>query len=189
MAPSPYRVALESAHDPSPERSVAPTHPGRAQDPRRDQPCAERARQPCRTRQDPARPGGRRHVHCGRALRRAPLQRCRGRFGGPLQPRGRGGPCPPAWGWASDPLCGRRTRAHPDRVPPHPRSRAGWHGPLVAHHLAAGVAPRARRLAPRQHVHDLVCPARGRLHVAAESHLVRHRHRGAQAQGGADHRH
>ena len=48
---------------------------------------------------------------------------------------------------------------------------------------------RARRLAPRQHVHDLVCPARGRLHVAAESHLVRHRHRGAQAQGGADHRH
>src|SRR3954447_6661705 len=64
----------------------------------------------------------------------------------------------------------------------NPTARAGRHGDVVVEPAAASLAQSSGWAAKGQHVHDLAHPARGRSELAEEPHLVRDRHRDAQAQ-------
>src|SRR5215210_9039845 len=64
----------------------------------------------------------------------------------------------------------------------NPTARAGRHGDVVLEPAAESLAQSSGWAAKGQHVHDLAHPARGRLELAEEPHLVRNRGRDAQAQ-------
>src|SRR3954465_8955031 len=64
----------------------------------------------------------------------------------------------------------------------NPTARKGRARDLVVEPAAESFAQGSRWAAKGQHVHDLAHPARGRLELAEEPHLVRDRRSDAQAQ-------
>jgi len=103
--------------------------------------------------------------------------------GGTLQPGRARRTGPGTRGWPRDPIWGCRAGTDPQGVSPGAGSRAGRHGDLVAHDVAASIARGARWSAAGEHVDHLMGAVECRVHVARESNLVPHGRRRPSAQG------
>src|SRR5262245_32633071 len=182
-------VVPEFCNDPMSERSLAPPYYRGTRHPRADQPRALRTGLSCPTRQTAAVRGRWRQLYRRGSCAWAPLQRCRSRPGGALQPRRPAGSGPTPRRWPAHSVHRQRARAHSLRVPSHPRPRTRWHSHLVAHDSATRLAQRARRLAAHQHLYNLVGLARRWLHRAGEAIMGSDRHGDTQAQRRSDRRH
>lgn len=171
-------IERESRHanGASAEAPTAPADGRGARDLGAARPGDQRTRRPRDPRQAAARRGGWRLVHCRGPVCGAPPPP-RGRPARrPLQSRGSRRRDAAVWWRPAAPVWSGAAGADAGRVPPRPRPGTGWHRHLVAHDAATRLAPRAGWPAGGEHGDHSGRVVGSRVHLAAESHLVPHRH-------------